>query len=182
MTRRGSEAGNQSTNLKCDFHGISRTSSSKRHATKVMEENEDVDPELAALEPWLNEMHLSVFDVIANAQAVTNEAGSNEGNIVSEHKRYRALQQAFLKIVHTGEFSNHVLAPLILRTLRIERGRPVLPIHLAQIWAAATCTLTYFKILNAIPASLLEDETVAGEIRNKSKLHMAQWQTLLEDV
>ena len=147
-----------------------------------MTQSEEVHPELVKLEPWFNEMHLSVFEIMMNAQAVTNEAGSNEGEIINEHERFRELQQAFLKIINTGEFEDHLLAPLVTQTLRIERGRTVPPIHLAQTWAAATCTLLFFKMLNAIPAHLLGDDTVTGELRQKSKLHMSQWKTLLHDI
>lgn len=147
-----------------------------------MREKEDAHPDLAVLEPWFNEMHLSLFDTLADAQAVTNDAGENEGMVVNTHSRVRSLREAFFAITHSEDFDNHLLAPLITRTLHIEKDRDVTQLHLAQTWAAATCTLTYFAMLNAIPASLLEEETVSGELRNKSKLHMAQWRKLLDDV
>lgn len=147
-----------------------------------MREREDVHPELAVLEPWFNEMHLSLFDILADAQAVTNDAGENKGKVVNTHSRVRSLREAFLDITCTGDFDNHLLAPLITRTLHIAKDRAIPQLHLAQTWAAAICTLTYFKMLDAIPASLLEEESVSGELRNKSKLHMAQWRKLLDEV
>lgn len=147
-----------------------------------MRKTEEVDPELAALEPWFNDMHLSVFETMVNAQAVTSEASSNGGKVVDQQESFRALQYAFHNVVESGEFESHVLTPLVARTLRYENRTAVSALHLAQIWTAGTCTLIFFRMLDAIPSHLLNDESVAGELREKSKLHMRQWQRLLKDV
>ncbi|WP_414828730.1 hypothetical protein [Alteromonas sp. H39] len=147
-----------------------------------MQQAEELHPELVALESWFTDMHLSVFETMVNAQAVTNEASSNGGEVINEHESFRALQIAFLEASKNDEFGSHVLTPLVKRTLRIERGRTVPQLHLAQTWAAGTCTLLFFKMLDAIPPHLLREDSVSGELRHKSRVHMAQWQALLDDV
>ncbi|MEW9798893.1 hypothetical protein [Alteromonas sp. CYL-A6] len=138
-----------------------------------------VHPEIAKLEPWFADMHMRLFDTMEQAQAAVDQA-EKTGHDLSPNDEYaEQLQRDFEVAVASFPVADHITSPLVQRTQALADQADMLRLHLTQIWAAGTCTLSLYRMLHAIPAHLLDDDAVSGTLKAKAAMHFKMWQHLL---
>ncbi|GGW83107.1 hypothetical protein [Alteromonas halophila] len=138
-------------------------------------------PALEKLEPWFAQMHVQLFDTLQQAQAAVDEAERTGQDLDVSCEYYQQLQRDFKVTVASFPAENHFTLPMIKRTQALEESESGLRLHLAQVWAAAVCTLTLHRMLSAVPLELADDENITGELKMKAAMHYAMWQHLLSD-
>lgn len=138
-------------------------------------------PAMEKLEPWFADMHMQLFDTLQQAQAAVDEAQQAGQDLSEESEPYQQLKRDFDVAVAAFPASDHITAPLITRSQDLLAIRSELRLHLTQVWAAAVCTLTLHRMLNAIPVELMDDDSITGELKTKAAMHFSMWKHLLTE-
>ena len=138
-------------------------------------------PSLEKLEPWFAQMHMQLFDTLQQAQAAVDEAQQSGQDLAENSEHYQQLKRDFDVTVAAFPASDHITTPLIRQSQNLLANRCELRLHLTQVWAAAVCTLTLHRMLNAIPVELMDDHSITGELKTKAAMHFSMWKHLLND-
>lgn len=138
-----------------------------------------VHPEMEKLESWFADMHGRIFDTMEQAQAAVDEAERTGKDIPVQNEHFVQLKRDFEVAVASFNIASHITAPLVEQTHKLWEERSLLNLHLTQIWAAGTCTLSFFRMLDSIPDTLLSDDATTGPLKTKAAMHMKMWQHLL---
>jgi hypothetical protein len=132
-------------------------------------------------EPWYGQLHVQLFDTLAQAQAVVSKAQKNGQDIPEDDENYQQLARDFSIAISVYKPKSKELIDLCGTTKNLTRHsyQHVNRLHLSQLWAAAVATITYRRMLDAMPKQLPSDNDTQQRLQREYKAHKSMWQHLL---
>lgn len=146
-----------------------------------MQEDKYIDPRLQAKEKLFEQLHLSVFDTMAHAQAAVHEYQTTENDLAEDNSALTQLQRDYAITRNLTKTEDSVLEPLVELTDKALATSSVANIFKSQVCAAAINSLNHFRIISEIPDDLMDVEQVTKTIRSNYHMHQTQWRELLSD-
>lgn len=147
-----------------------------------MSDSKFVDPRLQARESLFQSLHLSIFDTIGYASSIQASVEENGHDISANNPDFLQLLRDYEVTKHLSNIALTELDPLRTETDSILAQGKHARANSAQLCAAATNALNYWRILDEIPADLQDNEIVTKSLKAKFQSQLHTWNYIIKDL
>lgn len=147
-----------------------------------MSEQKFVDPRLQAREQSFQQLHLSSFETMGYARTIQEMVAKTGLDIESDNTEYLQLLRDYQITRNLATIKDAPIEALCAQTNALLEQTDMAYANQAQLCAAATTALNYWRILSDIPLDLRDDDTVSKALKEKFAQYMETWEYILQDL
>ncbi|MFW8590759.1 hypothetical protein ACOI22_08155 [Glaciecola sp. 2405UD65-10] len=147
-----------------------------------MSEQKLVDPRLQAREQSFQQLHLSSFETMGYARTIQEMVAKTGLDIESDNTEYLQLLRDYQITRNLATIKDAPIEALCAQTNALLEQTDMAYANQAQLCAAATTALNYWRILSDIPLDLRDDDTVSKALKEKFAQYMETWEYILQDL
>lgn len=141
-----------------------------------------IDPRLQAREQSFQQLHLSSFETMGYARTIQETVAKTGLDIEPDNTEYLQLLRDYQITRNLAAIEDAPIETLCSQTNTLLEQTNIAYANQAQLCAAATTALNYWRILSDIPLDLRDDDTVCKALKEKFAQYMETWEYIIEDL